>query len=632
MQELFKQYLDRTISRGTLLKGLSAVGMSTVAAGALAESLGPVSASAAEAAAPGAIRTLRDTGGTLFVQQLKAAGVKYYFFNPSTGDAPIFDAIVNEPSIQLIKGVQEGVCVGMADGYARLSGKTGVVNIANVGLPNGMTQLVNTYKDRIPLLLVIAAFGQGVLGRDGPQDYEHQDVMMQPLTKWYWLAQSAAGIPEATRRALKFAATPPSGPVFLAIPDDELAATASAQIMDQSLFDVPMRMRPDRADVENVARMLIEAKNPLLTVGDEITRCGAEAEVLELAELLGLPVAGGGEFGVWSKPFPTKNPLYIGSILRNMRFPGDTDVRLNIGNQYGEIYAPGQKLISIRLDPTSLGRVSPIDMALVADNKLAAADLIAAVKSMATADRLKKIATDRSARVHAYTADLAKMRDSMMRDFPGNGAGPVTLERLAVELEATLDRDTIYVNDVDSGKKMDPFMSFGGKGKTYVANGPNILGWGMSAALGAKLAKPDRPVVAILGDGAFLFGGPQPLWSQARYNVPVTNIVLNNFSYNNERNRIWTFDGGQQFKSGLDMTCYNGSPDVDYAKTSQAFGVDAETVREPSQLKAALARAKRANVDGRPYLLDIHIQRDGVGAGSTWHPEFSVAAMRTRKV
>jgi hypothetical protein len=112
-------------------------------------------------APPDAMRTVRDTGGTLFVQQLKAAGVKYYFFNPSTGDAPIFDAIVNEPSIQLIKGVQEGVVVGMADGYARLSGKTGVCSIANVGLPNGMTQLVNTYKDRIPLLLVIASFGSG---------------------------------------------------------------------------------------------------------------------------------------------------------------------------------------------------------------------------------------------------------------------------------------------------------------------------------------------------------------------------------------------------------------------------------------------------------------------------------------
>jgi thiamine pyrophosphate-dependent acetolactate synthase large subunit-like protein len=632
MQELFKQYLDRDISRGTLLKGLSAVGMSAVAASALAESLAPVKVNAADAVAAGTIRTVRDTGGTLFVQQLKAAGVKYYFFNPSTGDAPIFDAIVNEPSIQLIKGVQEGVVIGMADGYARLSGKTGVCSIANVGLPNGMTQLVNTFKDRIPVLLVIAAFGQNQLGRDGPQDYEHQESMLQPLTKWYWLAQSAAGIPESTRRALKFASTPPSGPVFLAIPDDLLGATASAQIMDQSLFDVPMHIRPDKSDIETVARMLIEAKNPLLSVGDEITRCHGEAEVQELAELLGLPVAGGGEFGVWSKPFPTRNPLYLGPVLRNMKFPGPADVRLNIGNPYGEVYAPGQKLISIRLDPTSLGRTSPIDVPMVADNKLAAADLIAAVKSMATADRLRKIAADRSARVHDYTAGMAKVREAIMRDFPGNDAGSVTLERLAVELESTLDRDTIYVNDIDSGKKMDPFMSFGGKDKTYIANGPSILGWGMSAGLGAKLAQPDRPVVAILGDGAFLFGGPQPLWSQARYNVPVTNIVLNNLSYNNERNRIWTFIAGQQFKSGLDMTCYNGSPDVDFAKTSQAFGVEAETVKDPSQLKAALARAKRANVDGRPYLLDIHVQRDGIGAGSTWHPGFSVAALRTRKV
>jgi len=378
--------------------------------------------------------------------------------------------------------------------------------------------------------------------------------------------------------------------------------------------------------------MLIEAKNPLLSVGDEITMCNGEAEVVELAELLGLPVAGGGEFGVWSKPFPTMNPLYLGPVLRNMRFPGDVDLRLNIGNQYGEVYSPGAKLVSIRRDPTSLGRVSPIDLGLVADSKLAAADLVAACKSMATPDRLRKIAADRSARVHEYTAGMAKMREAMLRDFPDLEGGPIRLERLAVELENGLEKDTIYVNDIDSGKKMDAFMSFGGTGKTYVANGPNILGWGMSAATGAKLARPDSPVVAVLGDGAFLFGGPQPLWSQARYNVPVTNIVLNNHSYNNERNRIWTFISGQQFKAGLDMTCYNGSPDVDFAKASQAFGVEAETVKEPSQIKAALARAKRANVEGRPYLLDVHIQRDGVGAGSTWYPPYSVAALRTRKV
>jgi thiamine pyrophosphate-dependent acetolactate synthase large subunit-like protein len=630
MQDLFKQYLDRDISRSALLRGLTAAGLTASAASAFADGLRPEAASAQ--AAPTPQRTIRDTGGTLFVQQLKAAGVRYYFFNPSTGDAPIFDAISNEPSIQLIKGIQEGVVVGMADGYARLSGKIGVCSIANVGLPNGMTQLVNAYKDRTSLLIVIASFGANVSGKDGPQDYEHQVEMMQPLTKWYWETASAGTIPEVTRRALKFATTPPTGPVFLAFPDDQLATVTSATIMDAPAYDVAMHIRPDAADVQRVAKLLIEAKNPILTVGDEITTCNAGPEVTELAELLGLPVAGGGEFGVWSKPFPNQNPLYLGPTLKNMRFPGNTDVRVNIGSQYGEISLPGQVLVSMRLDPTSLGRNAPIDVPLVANVKYGTADLIAAVKSMATSTRLRQIADDRSQRVHAYTAGLRQMREAMIKEFPSGEQPGITLERLAFELENGLDRDTIYVNDIDSGKKMDPYLSFGGSDKMYVGNGPNILGWGMSAAAGAKLAQPNRQVVGVLGDGAFLFGGPQPLWSQARYSIPVTNIVLNNKSYNNERNRIWSFGAAQQFASGRDMTCYNGSPDVDFAKTSQAFGVEAENVSDPTQIKAALARAKRANVGGRPYLIAVDIQRDGVGAESAWYPPFNLAATRTHNV
>ena len=632
MKELVRQYLDRDISRRAMMKNLSAVGLGAVAAKSVMEALAPVSAQAATDN-PGAIRDVKGNGGQLYLQQLKAAGVEYYFFNPSTGDAPIFDAFVDEPAVQLIKGVQEGVVVAMADGYARLSGKVGVCSVANVGLPNGMTQLVNTYKDRIPLLLVVGAFPQDQVGRDGPQEYEHQENMLAPLTKWYWQAQSVAGIPETVRRALKFAATPPGGPVFLAIPDNMLRAEATASVMDKALFDVPMRIRPDQKDVEVVARMLIEAKNPLLSVGDEITMCQGEKEVLELAELLGLPVAGGGEFGVWSKPFPTRNPLYLGPVLGNMRFPGQVDLRLNLGNQYGERRSPGTTLVSIRRDPTSLARVSPVDMALVADQKLAAADLVAAVKSLATTERLRQIAEQRANRVRDYTKGMADLRQTMLKDYAGGSDGaPIKLERLASELENALEKDTIYVNDVDSGKKMDPFLSFGGADKTYVANGPNILGWGMSAAFGAKLARPDQPVVAVLGDGAFLFGGPQPLWSQARYNAPITNIVLNNHSYNNERNRIWSFIGGAQAKSGRDMACYNGSPDVEIGKAAQAFGVEAETVKETSGVKAALQRAQRANVEGRPYLLDIHVQRDGLGAASEWYPPLSVAELRTRKV
>jgi len=138
-------------------------------------------------------------------------------------------------------------------------------------------------------------------------------------------------------------------------------------------------------------------------------------------------------------------------------------------------------------------------------------------------------------------------------------------------------------------------------------------------------------VVAVVVNNSFCFSGPQPLWSMASYRAPVTTIVLNNHSYNNERNRIWHY-GGKQFKTGRDMTCYLGSPDIDYAKSSEAFGVEAEVVKEPGKLKDAIARAQRVIADGRPYLLDIHTYRDGLGAVSTWHPPYSVADLRSRKV
>jgi acetolactate synthase I/II/III large subunit len=629
MKDLIKQYLDQGISRRQLMRGLSAVGMSTVAARSVMDALAPVSAQAATPAA-GTAREMHGTGGALFVQQLKAAGVEFIFFNPSTGDAPIYDALVDEPGIQLIKGIQEGAVVAMADGYARASGKPAVAIVANIGLPNAMTQIVNTYKDRIPLLLAVGAFGQDQLGRDTTQDYDHQESMLTPITKWSWQAGSAAGIPETTRRAIKFAMTPPGGPVFLAIPDNELRAEATATILDRKAFDVPMKIRPDKDDVEAIARMLIEAQNPLLSVGDEITLAQGQKEVTELAELLGLPVVGQAGFGAWSTPFPTRSPLFIGPLQANMHGLGQVDLRLNIGSRDGEYVIKGGKLISIRMDSTSLARGGPVDLGVVADPKLAAIDLIAAVKSLATADRLKQIAEARTARVSDFTKKAAQLRLALVKEL-SNGS-PIRVERLGMELESFLDKDTLYVADVDSGRNMDPLMSFGGDDKTYIGTGPNVLGWGMAGAFGVKLARPDMPVVSVVGDGSFLFSGPQPLWSISRYQAPITVIVLNNRSYNNERNRIWSFGGGSQLHTGRDMTCYNGSPDVDFTKAASSFGVEGETVQDPDKIKEALQRAKRANIEGRPYFLEMDIARDGVGAASEWYPPCSIAELRTRKV
>jgi benzoylformate decarboxylase len=630
MKELIKNFLDDGVSRRQLMTGLSALGMSSVAANAMAQSLAPFGQAAA-APAPAAVREMRGTGGALFVQQLKAAGVEYIFFNPSTGDYPIFDALVDEPGIQLIKGIHEGAVIAMADGYARASGKTGVVIVANIGLPNAMTQMINSWKDQIPLLVAVASVEQDGLGGDMFQDSDHSEAMTQPITKWFWQALTTGSIPATVRRGIKFASTPPCGPVFLSLPTNVLREQATSQIWDHSKFDVPMHIRPDKESVEKAARMLIEAKNPLMSIGDELTWCKASKEVVALAELLGIPVAGQyGPLGYWSRPFPTRHPLYIGPHLRQMRYPGQPDVVLNLGHKWGERGAPGTKLISVRLDPTSLARSGPVDLPMVADIRLAAADLADAIRSMATDGHLKKIAEERTAKTAAYSSEMRELRQKIARENADRT--PVSLERIALELEASLDSDTCYVCDVDSGKTMDPLMSFGGDGnKRYIGTSPSILGWGMAAAFGVKLARPDLPVISVVGDGSFCFSGPQPLWTQSRYKAPVMNIVLNNHSYNNERNRIWHY-GGRQFQTGRDMTCYLGSPDIDYRKAAEAFGVEGEVVKEPGALKDAVVRGKRVVAEGRPYLLDIHTYRDGIGAVSTWHPPYSIADQRTKKV
>src|SRR4029079_9335617 len=210
------------------------------------------------------------------------------------------------------------------------------------------------------------------------------------------------------------------------------------------------------------ARMLLEAKNPLMSVGDEASWCRAGKELVELAELLGLPVTGqAGNLGFWSKPFPTRHPLYIGPLLRDMRYPGKPDVLLNLGNKYGERAARGTQLISMRLDPASLARSGPVDLGMVADLRLGIADLVAAVRSMAPEAKLKKIAEERLARTSVYTKEMLDLRMKIVHENANRS--PVSLERMGLELEAALAPDTCSVCDIDSGRTMEAAMSFGGK-------------------------------------------------------------------------------------------------------------------------------------------------------------------------
>jgi acetolactate synthase I/II/III large subunit len=636
VKELIKQYLDRGLSRRYFLSGLGALGVTASAADAMADSLAPFLALAqkgsAEETAPSWMREVQGTGGALLIAQLRAAGIEYIFFSPSSGAAPIFDALVDDQNIHLIEGLQEGAIVAMADGYSKASLKTPFVLCARPGFPNAMTQIFNSWKDQIPMVVAVDYVDRAAQGEDAFEDADHMEIMAQPMTKWNWVAQSSDKIPEVTRRAMKFASTAPCGPVFLAFPEDTLRQEANAAVMDQSKFEISMKIRPDAAQVERAARLLLEAENPMLYVGDELTRCGGQKEAVQLAELLGMPASRNTEFNMgWSKPFPTQHPLYLGNYVREMRYPGPADVMLNLGSRlpYSERVGSKEKLIQARLDPTNLARTAPTEVALLGDLKLTTADLVTALHSLATEARLKKLSESRTAKIAEYTGKMREFRQAIARGVWDHS--PISHYRLGLELESVLEKDACLVADLDSGKTMESVMSFGGADKQFFGTTGAALGWGVPAALGVKLAHPDLAVVSLVGDGAFLFSGPQPLWSFARYNVPVTIIVCNNRSYNNERNRIWN-TGGRQFQTGKDMTCYIGDPNIDYAKAASAFGVEGEIVAEPATLRPALERAKRATADGRPYLLDVHIEREGIGATSMWHPSYSIAALRQRKV
>jgi thiamine pyrophosphate-dependent acetolactate synthase large subunit-like protein len=209
---------------------------------------------------------------------------------------------------------------------------------------------------------------------------------------------------------------------------------------------------------------------------------------------------------------------------------------------------------------------------------------------------------------------------------------------VSAELIEVLEKDAIIVPELSqyggAGFAENVALSqftFGPGGMRHIGRTTGgALGWGVGAALGVKLAQPDRQVVALQGDGSFLFGQAETLWTMVRYEVPVIVVIYNNRSYNGPRDAIFR-QNGRQAQAGKDMTCYLGNPDVDFAKVAAGFGVKGEVAKNPDQLKAALRRAIRTTRDGMPYLIDAVIERTGAAADSTWYPKYSVAAARTRK-
>jgi thiamine pyrophosphate-dependent acetolactate synthase large subunit-like protein len=638
MREIVRDYLDQKIARRGFIKRMSQAGFGAAAAASALKSLEPLvhaqapqAGAAAAAPAPGLVTPFEGNGGELLAEQLRAAGVKFLFLGNGSGVGSLCDALIDRPDMQLILAVHEDHCVAIADGYAKASGKPGFVMFSRVGTPHATSNMYNSMKDRTPIIVTSDHAETTREGRDGLEDIDDWLETVGQFTKFRWVVQDANRIPEWTMKALKLATTMPGGPTYLRFPRDVLYDKVRAGIYPAGTFSIPMTLRPAPHDVEQAARILLEAKSPILNVGYEVWASNARDAVVKLAETLAIPVT---QTTSWAADFPTNHPLF----LRNSggRFPETIDAYLNLGAAMNGSASDGggrlrnAKIIHACMDAGHLGTAYPVHVALAANIKETATALVDSISSLATSQRLAQIRESRQAATEKFTRGMRESYEFAARR--GFNHVPLTWECLSYEVNAALDRDAYVVEEFGTeGPKSLPWFPFAPGEKTKIGRTTGYaLGWGVGASIGVKLARPDNQVVCLQGDGGFLFGQTEALWTMSRYDVPIIVVIFNNRSYNETRSRMFA-QGGRQAELKRDMLSYLGDPDVNFVNIASAYNIKGEQVQSQEQVKAAMARAVEATRDGRPYLIDALVERGESGA-SGWYPAYSVAKTRSRQV
>jgi benzoylformate decarboxylase len=633
MRELVAQYLSNGLSRRAFVQRLVGHGVSLAAAQSILQSVNALAQPADASASLDDVRIFEGTAAEALAEQLIACGVKYIFGNSSSEDAEFYEALVDRPQLRYILTPHEGPGAAMAAGYVKASGEpTFVMQAASVGLMNAMGQMFNAFKEQTPLVFYAYRTEEsGAAGRDGFEEVANQEQIVAPLTKFSWLARRPDMIPETVRRAFKVAWTPPHGPTYATWHSDYLGEKVRTEVIRHERVDPRMRVRPNPAEVERAARLLVDARRPLLIVGDEIQKTQAAAKAVALADLLGLPVTQARQ--VFAN-FPQDHSLWVGNMpgtrVDTLAFPKQPDLVLNVGNKLqhnspAPMVPRTTPFIDMRIDSGSMGNVLPTTVPLVADVGLGLDDLHAAVEDLLT-PALKARIEQRASEVRAFSANARRLRRLVSRN-PDWDRSPLLADRLTYEVAQWADPDAVVVHEagsVDLAHSFE-FSPLGGRELFfyYAAH----LGSGVGLAAGVKLARPHRQVICLVGDGSFIFG-PTALWNMARLELPVTVIVYNNHAYGGPHNRVVAaVPGGRMVQTGRFVHDYLGKPDMDMAAIGKGFGVDGERVETPVQLRAALARARRATSDGRPYLVDVEVARTGVGwAEDPWVPRVDPTA------
>jgi tartronate-semialdehyde synthase len=530
-------------------------------------------------------------------------GVRHIFGIPGAGILPFYKAMKNHGKIKhLITRHEEGA-IHMADGYARAINTVGVcAATSGPGASNFVTGLYTAQVDSIPIL---ALTGQNVRAQLGREAFQAVDIaeICRTITKRSYCIKEPAMVPWVFREAFKIMREGRPGPVLIDLPLD----VQNGEIVYDPDADTSLpiqSMAPSAAQIKKAVSLIASAERPVLLLGGGVIIADACAEFMALAETLNVPVVTTymGKSGI-----PYNHPLMAGhvGIQCNTRSGNQTflesDLVVAVGVRFNDrhtgdlaTYVGERKFIHIDIDPGQLGKNIMPELGIVSDAKQALTALLAEVKSAGTA-----------VKTEGWASKVPDVRNQLKRKTDYNDI-PIKVPRVFKEINEFFNPETVFVTCIGLNQIWSGQLQEIEKPRHYLdCGGAGPLGWDLPAAIGAKVARPDKQVVQVVGDFGFQFC-MEELPVAVMYNVPFIIVVLNNGYLGLIRQaEKYIYDMNYEVQIWYDGV--NEGRGFDFVKFAEACGAKGERITDPNDIKAAFKRGQEA---GGPYVIDIILEQE----------------------
>lgn len=541
-------------------------------------------------------------GKHALLQMFVAEGVNYVFGNPGTSETPMMTILPEYKDLDYILVLQEGVAVGMAEGYGRSTGTVPLVSLhIDNGMANGLSLMIDQLRSGTPMVMTA---GNKDIRKLGPGRSDLAELA-RPFAKWSAEITHAGQVPSVIRRAFQEAKTSPTGPVFVGMSANAFDDVADVNI--QPSTDVVQNSSTDPNALEEICDLLSTASKPIMIIGDRLN--GANQAAVKLAETAGIPVYGHGSFEV---NFPATHPLWQGNLsVRNpdaVKAIRSADLIIAAGctvfddffYQAEDIIPKSAKLVHIDSDPSSVGKSEPSDIAILAAPSEVITQLAESVsyeftgtKAEEAALRVKDAASVSSARREAFAKSAMKQRNM----------SPMSPSTFAATFADALPSDATVFNDgISTGGLIFEAMSPDERGSYYAIRG-GAIGWGMGATMGVQLGQPDRPVVGVMGDGTAIMT-IQALWTAANSNIPAVFVICNNRSYRILKLNSNVYHRMQGLQTPESYVASDFDLPLDFKSQADAYGVEGVRVETPDELTAQIQRGCELN---KPLVIDAVI-------------------------